>query len=234
MNCHEYFSLSGWKGSFRDFLPSQLADASIAVSKQALSEARRYFRLRLPATVIPNAVEAEYFSPVTKITDTPRLIFIGRGTDRVKNVGRLLEACQKIHLTHQNLEVWFAPGLGLHDLKKYPFVKNLGPLTGQSLSDKLRESRALILCSLYEGDGIVLREAQAMGIPVIASNLPAIRDNVAGYENSILIDPYSVESISAGIEKMLFSKNISQPKPRIRDWSQAAKEFETFYRKFIS
>jgi len=55
--------------------------------------------------------------------------------------------------------------------------------------------------SIYEGFGLPLVEAMQYGTPVLTSHEGSMAE-VAG-EGGVLIDPYSVESISAGIEKML-------------------------------
>jgi glycosyltransferase involved in cell wall biosynthesis len=223
--CREFTSLSGFKGSLRDFLPTQFAHAAVAVGAHALTEARRYFRMRIPATVIPNGVRKEDFSPLQSIESKPRLAFVGRATDRVKNIPALLEACAKVQARHSELEVWAAPGIDT----SHAFVKDQGPLNGANLGAMLAKCRALALCSFYEGDPIVLREAQALGLPVLVSDLPQIRANLENYPNVVWVNPRDATSLEKGVEQVLFSTPRPSPTPRLRTWSQAAKEFETFY-----
>lgn len=60
---------------------------------------------------------------------------------------------------------------------------------------------ALVLPSLHEGFGVPVVEAMACGVPVITSNISAMPE-VAG-EAAILIDPYSIESMTSAMRSIL-------------------------------
>lgn len=62
-------------------------------------------------------------------------------------------------------------------------------------------ARAFVLPSLHEGFGVPIIEAMACGAPVITSNCSSMPE-VAG-DAAILIDPHSVESISAAMLEVL-------------------------------
>jgi glycosyltransferase involved in cell wall biosynthesis len=55
----------------------------------------------------------------------------------------------------------------------------------------------VVFASLYEGFGLPILEAQAMGRPVITSNFGAMRE--AAGDGALLVDPYSVEEIRDAI-----------------------------------
>ncbi|GAB2921184.1 glycosyltransferase family 1 protein [Paraburkholderia jirisanensis] len=55
--------------------------------------------------------------------------------------------------------------------------------------------------SLYEGFGLPVAEAMASGVPVLTSNVTSIPEVVAGA--AVEVDPYSVEEIAAGLERLL-------------------------------
>lgn len=224
--CREYASFSGWKGSLRDFLPSRLAHGVSAVSRQVETELRRYFRVSAPIKVIPNGVDPAHFKPLNEISRAPRLAFVGRGEDRVKNVDSLIQACRKVANTHADLELWAIPGF---DEYRDSFISNRGRKNAETLANELSHCRAIALVSHYESDGIVLREAQALGLPVIASRLPSLQQNLAGYSNAVFVNPRSVSSIAEGIEKMLYLSPSVSPQPRTRSWRQVATELLDFY-----
>ncbi|HKZ70563.1 MAG TPA: glycosyltransferase, partial [Anaerolineales bacterium] len=54
--------------------------------------------------------------------------------------------------------------------------------------------------SLYEGFGLPLLEAMACGTPTLTSNVSCLPEVAAGA--SVLVDPYSVESIAQGLKQV--------------------------------
>jgi glycosyltransferase involved in cell wall biosynthesis len=72
-------------------------------------------------------------------------------------------------------------------------VTELGRLTDEELVEAYRRCDMVVFASLYEGFGLPILEAQAMGRPVITSNFGAMRE--AAGDGALLVDPYSVEAI---------------------------------------
>jgi glycosyltransferase involved in cell wall biosynthesis len=84
----------------------------------------------------------------------PRLVVIGRRGWENENIIDMLERCAAID--------------GL--------VEETGPLPDREVASLLRGARALLFPSFAEGFGLPLAEALALGVPVIASDLPALRE----------------------------------------------------------
>ena len=84
----------------------------------------------------------------------PRLVVIGRRGWENENIIDMLERCAAID--------------GL--------VQETGPLPDREVASLLRGARALLFPSFAEGYGLPLVEALALGVPVIASDLPALRE----------------------------------------------------------
>ena len=76
-------------------------------------------------------------------------------------------------------------------------VKVLGRLTDEELVQAYRSCDMVVFASLYEGFGLPILEAQAMGRPVITSNFGAMRE--AAGDGALLVDPYSVEAIREAV-----------------------------------
>lgn len=222
--CREHASFSGWKGAARDFSLLAFCDAAVAVSPHALEETRRYYRFSKPAWVIANGADLSVFRPLPEVAAEPRLIFVGRSDDRVKNAAVLLDACRRVRARHPDFELLAAPGID----PAPPFVKRLGKLSPAELARELGRSRALALCSFYEGDPLVLREAMAMGLPVVASDIPAVRETLGGYANAALFGPRDPRVLADAIERALYGEK-PVPKPSLRGWDEVAREYVELY-----
>jgi glycosyltransferase involved in cell wall biosynthesis len=76
-------------------------------------------------------------------------------------------------------------------------VIELGRVTDVELVEAYRRCDMVVFASLYEGFGLPILEAQAMGRPVITSNFGAMRE--AAGDGALLVDPYSVEAIREAV-----------------------------------
>jgi glycosyltransferase involved in cell wall biosynthesis len=146
--------------------------------------------------VIPNAIDPDAFARSDLPRANPRpypIGFIGR-LDRIKRVDWLVN--EVLHLSTTS------PGLvHLHIYGEGPereFIRSkIGELSlDQAVTmhgtisrpqDVLPKLGALVLPSLAEGFGLVLIEAMAAGVPVVATNVPGIRDVVRNGETGLLV-----------------------------------------------
>ena len=81
-----------------------------------------------------------------------------------------------------------------------PGIHLAGRLSDGELALLLRNARALVFPSLYEGFGLPLVEAQALGCPVIASDRASIPE-VAG-EGAMYFDPMRPEDAVARVNSL--------------------------------
>ncbi len=77
----------------------------------------------------------------------------------------------------------------------------------------------LVLPSLNEAVGIVLIEAQSLGIPVVASNVGGIPEIIKDKQTGILVEPADPQALSAVVMEL-----INDP-PRMKLMSEAAKNW---------
>ncbi len=76
-------------------------------------------------------------------------------------------------------------------------VRRLEFLPYDQLVTLIRGARALLFPSIYEGFGLPVIEAMALGTPVLTSNASSLPE-IAG-EAALIVDPYSVDDIMRGI-----------------------------------
>jgi len=85
-------------------------------------------------------------------------------------------------------------------ITKQKSVRHLNYLPRKHLLRLIRGARALVFPSLYEGFGLPVLEAMALGTPVITSNGSSLPE-VAG-DAAILVDPFDVNAISQAFKQL--------------------------------
>jgi len=79
-------------------------------------------------------------------------------------------------------------------------VRRIDYLPFPQLVQMIRGARAVVFPSLYEGFGLPVLEAMALGTPVISSNTSSVPE-VAG-DAALLVDPYSTAEIAQALRKL--------------------------------
>jgi len=135
-------------------------------------------------TVIPNAVDrAVFFPDRAPVARPPRVGALGRLRPE-KEIDVLVRAAALVAGAVPDVRILVAgdgPAAGdLHALAANSAVQFVGPLEpGLAVADFLRSLDVFVLPSRREGRPNALLEAQACGVPVVASDIPAVRE-VAG------------------------------------------------------
>ena len=190
--------------------------------------------------VIPNGVDLETFDRVeVKKSEKPRIIYVGR-LIRYKHVDDLLVAFSRLDLDAE-----------LYIVGEGPERKNLEALAGKlRVNDKvtftgfvseahkiklLKSSHVLVLPSTTEGFGIALVEAMAAKTPVIAADIPALRELVKDGKVGLLFKPRNIDELKAKIERLLIDAELQKKLSEIGydlakmkfAWDEIAKEVES-------
>jgi glycosyltransferase involved in cell wall biosynthesis len=99
-------------------------------------------------------------------------------------------------------------------------VRRLDYLPRDQLLTLIRGARALLFPSIYEGFGLPVIEAMALGTPVVTSNGSSLTE-VAG-DAALLVEPYSVDSIAWAIRAIEADADL-RSELRVRGRQQAKK-----------
>ncbi len=149
--------------------------------------------------VIPIALGGVFkFEPRRYNFDRPTLLQIGSAPN--KNVVRILEAVRdiacKLIVIGEHTPAYEAL------LKEYKIdYEYRSGLDKFQMRDLYKSVDILVFPSLFEGFGMPIIEAQAMGTLVVTSNISSMPDVAGG--GAILVDPYSSDAIRDAIKRLM-------------------------------
>ena len=165
--------------------------------KNELAAATNCDKKKITVIENPLTVEAEaHQRPFDR--NCPSILHIG--TAPHKNLPNLIKALEGIqcHLTIiGTVDAAIIEMLGAHAIE----FENRSGLSDEEILEEYRETDIVSFCSLAEGFGLPIIEAQALSVPLIASDLSPMRE-IAG-EGALLVDPYKPECIRAGILRII-------------------------------
>lgn len=178
------------------WLPVKCSKAIVVVSDSTRAQLLKYVSCPQDKIhVIHNPVSPEFKPSPEKFNKlNPRFLQIG--TTPNKNIERVATAIAEMKCTYVIIGKLSSPQRKvLGELKvKY---ENYSNLSREELLDQYKHCDALLFCSTYEGFGLPIVEAQAIGRPVVSSNVFSMPE-VSG-EGACIVDPFDIGSIRAGI-----------------------------------
>lgn len=148
-----------------------------------------------------------------------------------KNISRLIEAFSLLKETRLKLVIVGKKGWlydQILDQSRKLGIENRVIFTGfmaqEDLPALIKAGRGFVLPSLYEGFGMPVIEAQAVGTPVVVSRVSSLPE-VAGESAIYIEDPQSVESIRQALEKVV-TMSLSERIRIIKAGKENAKRFD--------
>ena len=170
----------------------------------AVSESTRGDLLRLgvrDVTVIPQGGLGEQKQlPKESI---PTFVYVGRLSPN-KRPDHVVAAFRHIKQTLPDARLWLiGEGEMKASLQKNlpPGVTLLGRLPRGDLLDRLSRAHALLVTSVREGWGLVVTEANALGTPAVAYDVPGLRDSVKSGVTGLLtqVSPGALAEAATGL-----------------------------------
>jgi len=191
-------------------------DGRIAVSEPARDMVAHYF----PAdyTVIPNGIEYERFSgqgvePLPQYRDgSPTVLFVGRLEER-KGFRYLLRAFARVVRELPDARLLVVGAYDKADKARHVRYARRHGLAGVHFigyvprDDIPRYYRSAdVFCAPstgFESFGIVLLEAMAAGLPIVASSIPGYRSVLTHEAEGLLVPPADVEALTQSLLLLL-------------------------------
>jgi phosphatidyl-myo-inositol alpha-mannosyltransferase len=196
----------------------------IAVSESAAWTARRFFGGRY--RIVPNGVHLGQQSVAREDETRPlRILFIGQAVER-KGLPVLLSAFEALRdqVPATLTLVGALPEEVAPLLLEFRDVRALGRVSEQEKLEELARADVLCAPSLSgESFGMVLTEAFAAGLPVVASNIAGYRDVVRDGRDGMLVPPGDAVALARALRAILLDE-------RRRAWmaAQAAERAQRF------
>jgi phosphatidylinositol alpha-mannosyltransferase len=223
-------------------------DGRIAVSRAAKRFVRQYFMA--PYRIIPNGVDVERFQrsnvlPLPEFDDgRPNILFVGRPEKR-KGVGYLLRSYPHVKSAFPDARFIIVGAGDWEDSPYRRFIEShdmrdivvVGRVSEEELPRYHRSAH--VFCSpAVQGEsfGVVLLEAMAAGLPVVASNIEGYRNVVTDGREGVLVPPRDEVLLADGICEVLQDREAAaimgafgEQTAQQYSWTRIAEQVVDFY-----
>jgi glycosyltransferase involved in cell wall biosynthesis len=214
-----------------------------------------------PPTIIPMGIDYQKFSSGNRLSlraqienETFIILFVGRLVEK-KGVRDLISAFSLLNDVYQNQSVLWLVGDGnerdsleqqVKELNLQDKIKFFGKLPNQQLPDFYASADLFVAPSIIdtkgdtEGQGVMLLEAMASGLPIISTNIGGITEIVEDGSNGILVSQQNTEELKNTIEKLLNNSNVrttlsnnARKTAQNYDWINIGEKFSALYKRLI-
>lgn len=160
--------------------------------------------------LLPNAADSRYFEATHKPTQPPTILFVG-GLDERKNPVGFIKACAP--LFEGTVWKFRLCGTGakgspyLSELEalaaQHPWIDLAGWKSREELLTEMERASLLVLPTFEDNCPMVVLEAMAVGLPVIASRVGGIPDLITDGETGLMFNPLNPSSMRGATERIL-------------------------------
>jgi glycosyltransferase involved in cell wall biosynthesis len=204
LDCVNLERLQGFKRwllwAFWYWLPEKRSAAITVISEATRKHVLRHLRCNPDKIHVIHCSVSPEFRPAPKLFNStkPRMLLIG--TTPNKNLERVAAALAGLDCDVTiigKLSVGQVNALNTHRVS----YENLVDLSRAALVEQYQRCDVVIFASTYEGFGLPIVEGNAVGRPVVTSEMWSMPE-VAG-DAACLVDPFDVKSIRGGVLKVM-------------------------------
>ena len=195
---------------------------------------------------IPNGVDFGHLNNIPRGTKSVHRIVTVARLSPEKGLPFLIEAMKIARHSVPDAELAIVGGGALEaELKAFTaeqslqdVVHFLGAKPNAEAMAEVAKSEVFVLPSLGEGLGIVLLEAQALGMPVIGTRVGGIPDVIEHEKTGLLVPPSDAEAIASAVVRLLTDRAlaercVAEAKSRLAkfDWDKIAERYAALYQE---
>jgi glycosyltransferase involved in cell wall biosynthesis len=181
-------------------LPVRRSGAITVISEATMRELLKVVNCAPEKIQVIYDCVSECFCPEEQpfTSSCPRILHVG--TTKNKNIDRVAEALADINCRWVIVGRLSSAQRTMIESYDIDYENHVG-LSDETLLEQYKLADMLVFASTYEGFGLPIVEANAVGRPVVSSALYSMPE-VAG-DAACLVDPYDVGSIRAGILRVI-------------------------------
>ena len=225
---HNWTSPPKWFERFYEYLDAfilRFINRVVPVSDELSHRIRRFKIPTRLISVIPNGINLKEFHPEKIAANYRESLGIKNEVKVIGNIGRLsVEKGQKILLQAARRTIDQYPdicflfvGDGPQEWELKQYAKSLAIddkviFTGfrKDISKIYSLLDVFALTSLHEGTPMVILEAMAMGVPIIATDVGGVANIIQDNKNGILLKPEDPRLVSRALLKLLRNPDVSE------------------------
>jgi glycosyltransferase involved in cell wall biosynthesis len=181
-------------------LPVRRCSLVAVISEHTKREVLRYTSCPEEKIRVVSDPVGDEFRPVPRTFNAGEPRILQMGTAKNKNLDRLTDALAGIRC---KLDIVGPLSLDARRRLEHSGIdhESAAGLSDEDVAAKYRGADLVVFCSTYEGFGMPIIEAQAVGRPVVASNIEPMLDVAGGA--ACLVNPYDAGSMRKGILRVI-------------------------------
>lgn len=206
---YRHNNLYAWFRRFVTKTAVNKSDLILTVSEFSKNEILELMEINSSKVIVTKlGTNINKYSHLNSISsDKPYVLHVG-GSSQHKNLDRLIKGFQRSNFSKIG-SLMIIGNIELPEMTRSlnkPNIIVTGSVNEKDLVLYYKNALSLVYPSLYEGFGLPIIEAMALGVPVITSFSGAMKE-IAG-EAALFVNPYSVDEISAAIDKMYSQESV--------------------------
>mgnify|MGYP001110328798 CR=1 FL=1 len=182
------------------------------------------------ADVIPMGVDLELFRPMNKLACRQQLgidpkkkivLFVSNPSRTEKRYALAEQVVNQVRLSHPDKFIELLPVFN-QPISQMPYFLNAADV--------------LLITSSHEGAPVIIKEALACNVPIVATNVGDIQERIGNIKGCYVCEDDSIETISSNLSSALSCSKRVNGRETIKElsWRIIAKKTKSVYKNILS